>query len=380
MHLFASLILAVCSLCGIWQGTLQSPVGPLRRLMEITPLGSGISVKIHSVDETDVPLTTNNVTVWGSTLTMRFDMNSAPWIDYHRTYTATLVRGDRTMRGIWAGADVPNMKMTFAKVARATWALTLPTATHMVPVQNNVSVEVLDWGGTGRPVLLLAGLGNTAHDFFTIVPELKSRYHVYSMTRRGFGNSSAPRPIAANYSADRLGDDVLAVMKALDIRKPVLIGHSIAGEELSDIGTRDPQDIAGLVYLDAGFPYAFNDGTETPEPIGTPPPGAPPMPPAFFAILHDEGRTFRGPIHVPVLAIFADPHAMYGPQLKTRADVAKAEAEDKIEMDRIVAHFGKGLPNATVLTIPNASHYVYISNKAEVVHEINAFIDTLPKN
>jgi len=57
----------------------------------------------------------------------------------------------------------------------------------------------------------------------------------------------------------RLGDDVLAVLDALKLDKPVLAGHSIAGEELSSVGTRYPERVAGLIYLDAGYSYAYYD-------------------------------------------------------------------------------------------------------------------------
>jgi pimeloyl-ACP methyl ester carboxylesterase len=46
-------------------------------------------------------------------------------------------------------------------------------------------------------------------------------------------------------------------MGVLGVKKPVLIGHSIAGEELSSIGSRFPDKVAGLIYLDAGYPYAL---------------------------------------------------------------------------------------------------------------------------
>jgi len=56
-----------------------------------------------------------------------------------------------------------------------------------------------------------------------------------------------------------LGDDVIAVLDALQLTRPVLVGHSIAGEELSSIGSRHPERVAGLVYLDAGYQYAAYD-------------------------------------------------------------------------------------------------------------------------
>jgi pimeloyl-ACP methyl ester carboxylesterase len=77
---------------------------------------------------------------------------------------------------------------------------------------------------------------------------------VYGISRRGYGASSSPE---SGYTADRLGDDVLAVIDALKLNRPVLAGHSIAGEELSSIGSRHPEKVSGLVYLDAGYPYAL---------------------------------------------------------------------------------------------------------------------------
>jgi non-heme chloroperoxidase len=118
----------------------------------------------------------------------------------------------------------------------------------MVPVDREVTLEVLDWGGTGRPLVLLAGLGNTAHVFDDFAPRLTSLGHVYGITRRGYGKSSVPQ---SGYDADRLADDVLAVLDALKLERPVLIGHSIAGEELSSLAARYPSRAGGLVYLDA---------------------------------------------------------------------------------------------------------------------------------
>ncbi len=136
------------------------------------------------------------------------------------------------------------------------WHDPSPHSIQFVTVDENVKLEVLDWGGLGRPLVLLAGLGDSAHVFDDFAIKLTSDYHVYGITRRGYGNSSVP---ASGYSADRLGDDVLEVLDALKIDRPVLVGHSIAGEELSSVGTRHPERIAGLIYLDAAYAYAYYD-------------------------------------------------------------------------------------------------------------------------
>jgi non-heme chloroperoxidase len=139
---------------------------------------------------------------------------------------------------------------------RLKWRDPSPHIISFISIDPNVTLEVLDWGGAGRPIVLLAGLGNTAHVFDDFAPKLTDTYHVYGITRRGFGASSSP---AFGYSADRLGEDVLAVLDALRLKRPVLVGHSIAGEELSSIATRYPEKISGLIYLEAGYAYAYYD-------------------------------------------------------------------------------------------------------------------------
>jgi pimeloyl-ACP methyl ester carboxylesterase len=130
---------------------------------------------------------------------------------------------------------------------------------QMISVERDVSLEVLDWGGIGRPLVLLTGLGDNAHIFDEFASKPTANYHVYGITRRGRGASSKPEPIERNYTADRLGEDVLAVLAALHLSKPVIAGHSMAGEELSYIGSHHPEKVSGLIYIEAGYPYDLYD-------------------------------------------------------------------------------------------------------------------------
>ena len=69
------------------------------------------------------------------------------------------------------------------------WKDPSPHLTRFVTVDKNVQLEVLDWGGSGRAVVLLAGGGNTAHIFDDFAPKLTAHCHVLGITRRGFGAS-----------------------------------------------------------------------------------------------------------------------------------------------------------------------------------------------
>src|SRR5215467_995200 len=74
---------------------------------------------------------------------------------------------------------------------------------QFVEVEPDVRLEVVDWGGHGRSVVLLAGGGDTAHVYDEFASKLTPEYHVLGITRRGFGASSKP---TTGYSSASLAD------------------------------------------------------------------------------------------------------------------------------------------------------------------------------
>ena len=302
---------------------------------------------------------------------------------------------------------------------------TSPHTVQMIQVEPGIKLEVLDWGGTGRPLVLLSGLGDTAHVFDKFARKLTAKYHVYGITRRGFGASSQPDTVTANYNAARLGDDVLAVIAALHLSHPILAGHSLAGEELSYIGLHHPDAVAGLIYLDAGYAYALYDQAhgqimldalklrdmlpqlvpgKIPSDVQTslsdileqlqrmekevmqyqeelklrtPPPAGPrpDSPPVMYAIF--SGQESFQTIHAPALVIFAVPHD-FGPTQDHSASRVAFEAHDLRITEYQAKAFETQVPAAHVVRIPHASHYVFGSNEDDVLREMNAFISALP--
>ncbi len=308
------------------------------------------------------------------------------------------------------------------------WKDPSPHTTRFVTVEKGVRLEVLDWAGSGKPLVLLAGGGDTAHIFDDFAPKLTPSFHVYGITRRGFGESGFS---SAGYGADRLGDDVLAVLDALKLEKPVLVGHSLGGEELSSVATRYPSRVAGLVYLEAGYPYAFDNGTgptmkelqdlKNLAPKAPPPSESDPGLASFAALqqawlralgfTYPEGelrqqftttpegrvgkeRDFPGDtvmlqgmkkyanIPVPALVIFAIPHSLAkwvndSTDPKVREAAKAFSAADLVLTTRQAKAFEDGVPTAHVVRIPGADHYVYLSNEADVLREMKSFFSTL---
>jgi non-heme chloroperoxidase len=309
----------------------------------------------------------------------------------------------------------------------AVWKDPSPHTARLVTVDKDVRLEVLDWGGSGRPLVLLAGGGNTAHVFDDFAPKLTPHYHVYGITRRGFGASGYS---ATDHPADRLGDDVVAVIDALNLKRPVLVGHSIAGVELTSVANSHPNRLAGLVYLDAAYSYAFDNGKgasmmeiqnlQGPQP---PPPTETDL--ASFSSLQTYYERVNGflfpeaelraqrettpdggvgrqrdlpggalfmplmtgtkkytAIPVPALVIFANPHSQ-GIWVDKNADssvqIAARTYSAALEAltERQEKSVENGVPTAHVITLPGANHYVFLSNEAEVLKDIDAFLASL---
>ena len=160
------------------------------------------------------------------------------------------------------------------------WKDPSPHKTMTVAVDDGVQLEVLDWGGSGPALVLLAGLGATAHHYDDVAPALTARYRVVGLTRRGHRGSS---PAAGGYGFARLADDVLRVIDAVGVSNPVVVGHSFAGEEMHVLGARDSARIRALVYVDAAFDRGDNADSEAYAAVARTIPAAPGPQPADLA-------------------------------------------------------------------------------------------------
>lgn len=312
------------------------------------------------------------------------------------------------------------------------WHDPSPHQVQLVTVAADVRLEVLDWGGRGPAVVLLAGSGNTAHVFDDFAPKLTDCCHVYGITRRGFGASTWPLD---GYDNQRLADDIVAVLDALHLTSPVLVGHSMAGGEITTIGHQHSDRIGGLVYLDAlgdprdwpasdpnwmallnKLPAGFR---EPPSECGQPSTtfdsyrvwqrcrehfafpeselrntfvtnGDGSMGPrssssrAYRAIGDGEVKRDYTNIRVPVLALFEFPRPAeikylrpdeYHPKTDEEREAMEAYGRaTKAFMDRWRDNLVQHVPNAQLVNLPAAGHYVFLTRETEVLTEVRAFV------
>jgi pimeloyl-ACP methyl ester carboxylesterase len=150
----------------------------------------------------------------------------------------------------------------------APWVDPSPHRSAFITV-NGLQAHLLDWGGTGAPVLLLPGFGNTAHIFDDFAPRLTDQYHIRALTRRGHGQSDLP---AAAYDTMTLVEDIHQTLDHLQIAQVHLIGHSMAGAEMTCLASAYPQRIASVVYLDAAYDFTTVQSAWQGDPVPPPPP------------------------------------------------------------------------------------------------------------
>lgn len=302
---------------------------------------------------------------------------------------------------------------------------------RFVTVSPGVHLELLDWGGTGRAVLLLAGSGHTAHVFDDFAPKLKGCCHVYGVTRRGYGLSSRP---SSGYGDQQLADDVLQAVEAGQLQSPVLIGHSMAGGEMTTVARQHADRLSGLVYLDAlgdleDDPMRDREWVELQRQLPSgllPQPACDPVDRRTFAAYRSTSSCARGfafpeaelrqmfenrngavgptrspawvgqaigegqvfsrdyaGIRVPVLAIVNG--ARTTEDLLAASSYHPASEAERTVIDRFIARsevvFGRArekltrqVPDARIVYLPLAGHYVFLTREPETLREIRAFV------
>ena len=217
------------------------------------------------------------------------------------------------------------------------------------------------------------------------------------------------------------------MMDALKLTRVLLVGHSIAGEELTWLGGHHPERFNGLVYLDAAYDRSGNAVMKSRQSVlsrSLPP--EPPIPPdamrnyqAMSALLAERGHVrlpegeliamwnvdkpflagmpgldartqqaivaaIEAPnyaaIKIPALAIYAIPDP--GKALPPWYDANDAELKSTLEeLGRLINDtrrknielFRRGVSQGEVLELPNADHYLIQSNQQQVRDAIETF-------
>src|SRR5208283_5427561 len=116
--------------------------------------------------------------------------------------------------------------------------------------------------GSGEPVLLLHGFGETHLAWRKIAPRLAKRFRVVLMDLRGYGWSAAPESEnGAGYTKRAMAGDVVKVMEELGAIEFALVGHDRGARVGLRLALDHPGRVKKLALLDiAPLEEALGDG------------------------------------------------------------------------------------------------------------------------
>jgi pimeloyl-ACP methyl ester carboxylesterase len=126
---------------------------------------------------------------------------------------------------------------------------------------NGVNLHYLDLGGAGDCLLLLAGFSNSAHIYKFFSAHFTDHFHVVALTRRSHGQSEITK---SGYDLHTRVDDIRGFLDHLGVESVTLMGHSMAGDELTCFAHRFPDRTKMLVYLDAAMERNLQIQSEDP--------------------------------------------------------------------------------------------------------------------
>lgn len=123
---------------------------------------------------------------------------------------------------------------------------------HTVIGGGGLRLNVMEWGNAdGLPVLFIHGWSQS---YMTWLPQVESdlanHLRLVALDLRGHGMSEAPAHQAAYTDSGLWADDVRAVIDALGLVSPLLVGWSYGGLVISDyLGAYGDEDIAGINFV-----------------------------------------------------------------------------------------------------------------------------------
>lgn len=114
------------------------------------------------------------------------------------------------------------------------------------------AIELVRAGHGGPLIVLESGLGDDWSSWSSLLAPLAGRSRVLAYSRPGYGASTAsdtPRDIST------VARELLSLLHAIEERPPyVLVGHSLGGLIVQALAAMHPEEVAGLVSVDAPHP------------------------------------------------------------------------------------------------------------------------------
>jgi pimeloyl-ACP methyl ester carboxylesterase len=123
---------------------------------------------------------------------------------------------------------------------------------------DGIRIHVEEQGSGDLALVFLHYWGGSSRTWRRVVAALPKAYRTIAIDHRGWGESDAP---ASGYGLVDLADDARGVIEALDLKRYILIGHSMGGKVAQLMASRRPKGLVGLALV----------APSPPQPVAIPP-------------------------------------------------------------------------------------------------------------
>jgi pimeloyl-ACP methyl ester carboxylesterase len=111
------------------------------------------------------------------------------------------------------------------------------------------TLHVDDVGSDGMPVVFVHSYSGSSKHWADQLDHLRSSRRALALDLRGHGSSTTPPN--DDYSIESLAEDIEAAVDSLDLKRFVLVGHSLGAAAAIAFAGRQPGRVAGLVLIGA---------------------------------------------------------------------------------------------------------------------------------
>jgi 2-(acetamidomethylene)succinate hydrolase len=118
---------------------------------------------------------------------------------------------------------------------------------------------VYDERGGGDAVVLVHGTASTRATWNEVRDELGDALRTIAYDRRAYGESGAPEGYSATTVGEH-GDDLIALLRGLDVAPALLCGHSFGARACLDTIVREPELVRAAVLIEPPMLWLAEDG------------------------------------------------------------------------------------------------------------------------
>jgi pimeloyl-ACP methyl ester carboxylesterase len=116
----------------------------------------------------------------------------------------------------------------------------------MKVASNGLAIHVEEQGDGDLSLVFLHYWGGSSRTWKHVTAKLAPTFHTIAIDHRGWGESDSP---AEGYALANLAADAEGVIRTLNLKRYVLVGHSMGGKVAQLMASRRPTGLTGLVLV-----------------------------------------------------------------------------------------------------------------------------------